>query len=378
MGLRASRPRSHTPPSPLRKAGHGGILWSNDFPVRFASILDTAVYAEAGAFQALHSEWHALLPSTAADTVFSTPEWLGSWWQVFGKDRPLHIVAFRQGAQLVGLAPLMRSVEDGHRCLCFIGGLDVSDYFDILVRQDQESATLSAFLDHIDNLSDWDVVDLHSVCDGSPTLTLLPNLARARGYAVSIKQEEVCPIIQLPASWDTYVDSLSKKDRHELRRKLRRLDSEAQGQWSWRTIRDAVDLPQALSDFFDLHAKSGAGKAEFWDQSRRAFFEANAWAMLSAGWLHLSFLELNGSRAAAIYAYDYGDAMSLYNSGYDPAHGYFSVGVLLVAFGVQEAIAAGKRRFDFLRGSEPYKYTFGAVDTAVFNLEISKSGTTRP
>jgi CelD/BcsL family acetyltransferase involved in cellulose biosynthesis len=335
--------------------------------------LDTAVYADAGDFVKLHDEWHALLPATVTNTVFSTPEWLSTWWQVFGKDRPLHLVAFRQSGELVGLAPLMRSVEDGHRCVCFIGGLDVSDYFDILVRQGQETDTFSAFLDHVDALSDWDVVDLHSVCAGSPTLTLLPDLARARGYTVSIKQEEVCPIIPLPATWDEYVDSLSKKDRHELRRKLRRLATEAEGQWSWRTVRDAAELPGALTDFFELHAKSGPGKAGFWDESRRAFFEINAAAMLAAGWLHLSFLELNGSRAATIYAYDYGDTMELYNSGYDPAHSYFSVGVLLVALGVQEAIAAGKRRFDFLRGSEPYKYTFGAVDTAVFNVEIHKA-----
>jgi CelD/BcsL family acetyltransferase involved in cellulose biosynthesis len=336
--------------------------------------LDTAVYAGAGAFVTLRDEWHALLPATAANTVFSTPEWLGTWWRVFGKDRPLHLIAFRQDGDLVGLAPLMRSAEDGHRCVCFIGGLDVSDYFDILVRQGHEESTLSAFLDHMETLSDWDFVDLHSVCDGSPTLTLLPGLARARGYAVSVKQEEVCPIIQLPPTWESYLDSLSKKDRHELRRKLRRLDAEALGHWSWRTVREAADLPRALSDFFDLHAKSGAGKAGFWDDSRRAFFEANAQAMLAAGWLHLSFLELNGARAAAIYAYDYGDTMGLYNSGYDPAQSYFSVGVLLVALGVQEAIAAGKRRFDFLRGSEPYKYTFGAVDTAVFNVQITRPG----
>jgi CelD/BcsL family acetyltransferase involved in cellulose biosynthesis len=364
-------------PSLLRKAGQGAILWSTNFNVRFCRILDTAVYAEAGAFVTLRDEWHRLLPSTAANTVFSTPEWLGAWWQVFGMDRPLHIAAFRQDGELAGLAPLMRSVEDGHRCVCFIGGLDVSDYFDILVRQGHETATLSAFLDHIDTLSDWDLVDLHSVRDGSPTLTTLPGLARARGYTVTIRQEEVCPIIQLPATWEAYLESLSKKDRHELRRKLRRLDAEAPGQWAWRTVRDAADLPQALSDFFDLHAKSGANKAEFWDDSRRTFFGVNARAMLSAGWLHLSFLELNGRRAAAIYAYDYGDTVGLYNSGYDPAHGYFSVGVLLVALGVQEAIAAGKRRFDFLRGSEPYKYTFGAVDTAVFNIEISRTGASR-
>ena len=325
-----------TPPSLLRKAGQGGILWSTDFPVRFRHILDTAVYAEAGAFVTLRDEWHALLPATATNTVFSTPEWLGTWWQVFGKDRPLHVVAFRQDGELVGLAPLMRSVEDGHRCVCFIGGLDVSDYFDILVRQGQEPPPRPSWTTLTPcPIGTW----WTSTCPRLPTLTLLPDLARPR-LCRQHQAGSVRPIIQLPATWDAYLDSLSKKDRHELRRKLRRLTTEAQGQWSWRTVRDAAELPQALSDFFDLHAKSGAGKAGFWDQARRAFFEANARAMLSAGWLHLSFLELNGGRAATIYAYDYGDTMGLYNSGYDPAHSYFSVGVLLVALGVQDI--AGK------------------------------------
>jgi CelD/BcsL family acetyltransferase involved in cellulose biosynthesis len=329
------------------------------------------VFSESTIFTDLAGAWHGLLPASAANTVFSTPEWLGSWWQVFSLGRPLHLIAFRQGEDLAGLAPLMESREDGRRCLCFIGGLDVTDYFDLLARRGQEDAVFTALLDHLRASPDWDVVDLHSVAEGSPTLTLLPDLARARGHGVSISKDEVCPIVQLPATWDDYLALLSKKDRHELRRKLRRLETEAQA--AWRTVSDPADLEQALADFFDLHARSGADKAGFWDDARRAFFRANALAMLQAGWLHLSFLEVNGKRAATIYAYDYGDTIGLYNSGYDPAYGYLSVGVLLVAFGLQDAIAAGKRYFDFLRGSEPYKYDFGAKDTTVYNLIISRS-----
>ena len=268
--------------------------------------------------------------------------------------------------------PLMQSAEAGKRCRCFIGGLDVSDYFDLLARSGREAEFLTAFLDHLAEDAEWDVVDLHSVPAGSPTLTLLPELARSRGYAVAVSQEEVCPIVDLPATWDAYLDSLGKKDRHELRRKLRRLQAETS--WRWQTITEAGELPAAVDDFFELHARSGVDKAGFWDEARRAFFRDNARVMMEAGWLHLSFLELNGKRAAAIYAYDYHDTLGLYNSGYDPAFGYYSVGVLQVALGIQEAITAGKARFDFLRGSEPYKYTFGATDSAVHNVIIAKAG----
>lgn len=322
-----------------------------------------------------------MLKASRANTVFCTPQWQESWWQAFAGEHQLHILAFRDGQELVGLAPLMRGMENGRHCLCFIGGLDVTDYFDLPIKEGYETAVLWAFIDYLAGLADWDVVDLHSIGDFSPTLAILPPLARERGYKVLVEQEEVCPVIDLPATWEEYLDGLDKKDRHELRRKLRRLQRETQ--WSWQRVQHQEELAQALQDFFDLHAKSSQDKADFWTETnseagtkrsgaRRAFFEANAKAMHQAGWLHLSFLEVANRRVATIYAYDYGDTVSLYNSGYDPAYGYLSVGLLLVAFAIKDAIQAEKRRFDFLRGSEPYKYTFGARDIGVYHLAIHK------
>jgi len=336
-------------------------------------ITSVTVYSHGAVFSDLYHEWLALLKASRANTVFCTPQWQASWWQAFGGDHQLHVLAFRDGQELVGLAPLMRGVEDHRRCLCFIGSLDVTDYFDLLIKEGYESAVFAAFLDHLMNMNDWDVLDLHSIRDCSPTLTMLPPLGRERGYKVLVEKEDVCPVIDLPPTWEEYLANLDKKDRHELRRKLRRLQREAH--WSWQRIQSQEELAQALQDFFTLHAKSGQDKADFWEDtlSRRTFFEANATAMHQAGWLHLSFLEISGRRAAAIYAYDYGDTTSLYNSGYDPAYGYLSVGLLLVALTIQDAIQAGKKRFDFLRGSEPYKYSFGAKDTAVYHLAIYKA-----
>jgi CelD/BcsL family acetyltransferase involved in cellulose biosynthesis len=114
------------------------------------------------------------------------------------------------------------------------------------------------------------------------------------------------------------------------------------------------------------------------DQAMEAYFLANAQAMLQAGWLWLSFLEVNGRRVAGTFAYDYNGTVALYNSGYDPAYSYLSVGLLAVVFCLQEAVLAGRRCFDFLQGSEPYKYDLGGRDLAVYNIKVIPNSPQKP
>jgi CelD/BcsL family acetyltransferase involved in cellulose biosynthesis len=46
--------------------------------------------------------------------------------------------------------------------------------------------------------------------------------------------------------------------------------------------------------------------------------------------------------------------------------------VVLTAKAIELAITNGRSEFDFLRGGETYKYRFGAQDTGVFRLQISR------
>jgi CelD/BcsL family acetyltransferase involved in cellulose biosynthesis len=63
----------------------------------------------------------------------------------------------------------------------------------------------------------------------------------------------------------------------------------------------------------------------------------------------------------------------VYNSGYDPIkYGALSPGIVLFAHSIQDAIAAKRRRYDFLRGNEEYKYRFGAKETEVMELHIRR------
>ena len=82
----------------------------------------------------------------------------------------------------------------------------------------------------------------------------------------------------------------------------------------------------------------------------------------------------HGEKAAALFNFDYDGRIWVYNSGLDPAaYGRLSAGVVLSAWAIEEAINRGRQTFDFLRGDEGYKYRFGAKDTTVHELIVSRA-----
>ena len=217
---------------------------------------------------------------------------------------------------------------------------------------------------------EWDALSLFSLSEESPTLALLPEAARSRGCAVEIVQQEVCPGRDLPENWEEYVAGLTKKHRHELRRKLRRLNT-AEGA-RWYSLTDPLEVEDAMGDFLELLAMSRHDKAEFLTPQREKFFRALASTLSREGLLSLFFMEIEGSRVASAMTFDYGGSRLLYNSGYNPAFGYYSVGLLLKALSVKNAIEDGKSYYDFLRGNERYKYHLGGIDKPIYNMVISR------
>ena len=102
-----------------------------------------------------------------------------------------------------------------------------------------------------------------------------------------------------------------------------------------------------------------------------SFFRSLAETMAEAGLLRLGILELNALPVAMTMGFDYNDTMYLYNSGYDPDYSYLSVGLLSKVLGIKESIQRGTRKFDFLKGGEPYKYHLGGREIPLHNCQIT-------
>ena len=331
--------------------------------------LQVEAYHDAAGFAALREAWNPLVQASAVNTVFATWEWQKVWWDSFGDGHELHLLALRDDAELVGLAPFVVEIVAGQRLLRLLGGTEVADYLDVIATRGREEEVWAAIMGHLAGVA-WEQLDLHAIAEHSPTRPILDRLGQSGAYRVESLREDVCPQLDLPANWEAYLESLSSKNRHELRRKLRRLAAEAN--YHWHTVHDPAELPAAVATFAELHRQSSRDKRVFMDQAMEAYFLANAQVILQAGWLWLSFLEVDGRRVASTFAYDYNGTVALYNSGYDPAYSFLSVGLLAVVFCLQEAVLANRRSFDFLQGSEPYKYDLGGRDLAVYNIKVSR------
>jgi CelD/BcsL family acetyltransferase involved in cellulose biosynthesis len=295
-----------------------------------------------------------------------------TWWRCLGND-DLVVIAFRnEVGQLVGLAPLYGSINAaGQRELSFVGCVDISDYLDLLIDQEHVETVHQALLDCLESDGGlaWDKLYLCSLPQHSVTHTQLADAARARGWQVTVEQQEVCPVITLPGSWEEYLAGIDKKQRHEIRRKIRKIERETDTRWY--VIDSEEGLAEAMDTFIRLHQQSTQDKEDFWSDDLIWFFKTVSAEIARAGWLKLFFIEVNGIDAAAMLCFDYNNEFLLYNSGYDPAQfANLSPGNVLTSYTIQEAIRLGRTRYDFLRGDEIYKFRFGAEAEPVYDLSI--------
>jgi CelD/BcsL family acetyltransferase involved in cellulose biosynthesis len=295
-----------------------------------------------------------------------TWQWQSHWARAFAAGRSLQLLTARdEDGALGGLLPLY---EEAPGRLRILGGVDVSDYLDVIAVAGREEDVWRALLQHrAEQPVEW---DLHAIRAVSTTLTLLPALAPAVGLRVAAAVEERCPLLALPASWDEYLARLSGKDRHELKRKMRKLERELPGV-SVRSHVDPESWDAALGEFLRLHRLSKVGKARFMDEHMERFFRDSTRALAQAGWARLWFLDWNGSAVASFLCLEYAGTVGLYNSGFDPAHAKLAPGIVLLANVIGDAIDRGIPTFDFLRGEEPYKQGFGPVAEDLFNVKVA-------
>jgi CelD/BcsL family acetyltransferase involved in cellulose biosynthesis len=331
--------------------------------------LEIIGYSTADAFDDLRDEWIELESRATDDNIFLSHMWQHSWWAELAGSAKLDLVAFRDGGRLVGLAPTYREAARGFTLVRFGGGLEVTDYLGFLAEPAYEKAVGRAFLERC-LASSGLVLDLHFIRTEGVTLRALTSAAADLDRRYSVEPEEVSPRIELPATWDEYLARLGKKQRHELRRKRRRL--EEAGGW---TVAEttAATLSADLEKFFELHANSTRAKADFLTDDVKSFFRHICGHLEEAGWLSLRSLIFEGKPVAAVLGFVYRETLMLYNSGYDPEYNRLGPGFVLMTEEIRLAIEAGLTEVDFLRGDEKYKYDLGAQDVPLVHLTVELS-----
>ena len=248
-------------------------------------------------FQDVEMDWEFVLQDSPADTLFLTPQWQKVWWDTFGDGQTLCGFSCPADDGVVAIASLARAGNT----ISFMGSQDTFDYNDFLIKSGHEEGFYQTLLECMDN-QDFQNLSLFSLRDTSSTFVVFPEMASDKGYTVEIEEEDVTSGIVLPETWDEYLALLNKKDRHELRRKLRRMDSQAD--WKWYSFSEPTQVAERLDEFISLMRQSRADKDEFMTPERERFFQNITQRMAELGQLQLYFLDMDGLTVATSLCFD--------------------------------------------------------------------------
>ncbi|MEP6639153.1 MAG: GNAT family N-acetyltransferase [Chloroflexota bacterium] len=393
-----------TPPTPTAEPACPAPDTHLDRPTRIS-----ALRAERRSIDDIpRTTWDALAARNPWATPFSSWAFQRAWWDAYGANAHEETLVVRAAGAVadtepVAIVPLMHrhEVEPGDELIhtkmrhgadvdltpvpptataIFFGASYHADYATILAAPADLPAVAATFADYLADVTDphvWDVVDLRRLRCGDPAADGLAAAIGARemaeGWTLNVEREDVCPVVTLPtgADIDAFLATLGKKERHEIRRKFRR--AEAVGEVR---LDDSADPLTDLEAFIELHQKRWGSDGLFPDTAggaqSRIFFQRLFELHGPDGPLRLTFLSVGGKRIASGIHFETADSYLYYNAGVDPDARDLSPGVLMVYAYMARALAAGKRRIDFLRGDESYKYQWGAVDEPIQRLLVRR------
>ena len=314
-------------------------------------------------FESIYSFWVNARNPLRWNCIFVLPNWMNIWWSKFGGGSDLFLRAVKEGEDLIGIAPLFVGGEKAS----FIGDPDVCDYLDFIVAPGREQEFFGTLLDHISHHGIRHL-DLRPLRPDSTVFSDLTVVARDRGWEVSRSREDVALELDLPGTWDEYLLMLNGKQRHEIKRKLRRLHEA--GDINYRVVEDTKEISAVMDTFFTLFGQSKGDKAAFMTAGMATFFNALAQAMAEVNILKVYILELDAVPVAASMCFDYNSTIYLYNSGYDQQFSSLSVGVLCKALSIKDGIQRGRKKYDFMKGAETYKHRLGGKEVPLYRCQI--------
>ncbi|HVF26051.1 MAG TPA: GNAT family N-acetyltransferase [Anaerolineales bacterium] len=336
------------------------------------------------------ADWNKLVEQSIADSPFSRYEYLHEWWKTLGggewidergegeRTSPLLVlVSATENSQLIGIAPLFITEYDGQQALMLVGSIEISDYLDLIVREQDLPRFLSGLFDFLESSNTgargprpYTAVDWYNIPDSSPTRAALMAEFEKRGWQYHAEVYRPTPRIALNGSFEEYLARIDKKQRHEIRRKMRRA-AESELNVRFVIVDINADIETETNDFFHLMTQD-PNKANFLTPLMREQMTVTIRTAFEQGYLWLAFLEIGGVKVAASLNFDYKNKLWGYNSGVSREHMELSPGWVLLAHTIQWCCENGRYEFDFMRGDEEYKYRFGGVNRYVMRERVVK------
>lgn len=312
-------------------------------------------------FEESREEW-LRLEKNAVFYYFQSFLWLSEWYNNIGINaisEPYIILVYHSNKP-VALFPLcVKRIYNFFRAITWMGG-KLSDYnaplYSKHLSEDERSEITEKVLAGLVKGKDIDLLFFKNVperLDDGSTNPLINNklllpCTHAKDYLVA-------PYIAL-SDWENCYIKVSKRLKNDSARAVRRL-SEC-GPVEFRVTRDAdevkritgIMIRQKTERFMETGAKN-----MFEDINYQNFFIGLGQKAYSAGYLHLSWLNLNNKPISVHWGILFNNRFYYLMPSYDSCYRSFSPGRLLMEHLIHWCCDDGIKYFDFCLGDEKYK-----------------------
>lgn len=309
-------------------------------------MLQLEIVADEASLVEFQSEWARFLETHPPPTPFQTPEWLITWWKHFGSGS-LRALVFRRSGQVAGVMPCFLHDWNNRRQLTLLGA-GISDYLDPVFDPNCVEEATACLRAQLHDWRDWDLCHWQDLSSYTPLRSL-----------GDVQPDSPCSAIVIDQPYEAFLAARPK----DLKRNLRRYKEKAE-QIAAVTF-EAADstTKESMNALVTLHRArwEKAGESGMIEANRsEAFLREITEVLGPRGSLKIFIVRFGGAIAAILLALRNRNTIFSYLSAFDPQHEAFGFGRELLAEALRYAHENGYRCWNFLRGDEPYKFSWGA------------------
>ena len=292
--------------------------------------------------------------------------WLSSWWSTFGGKHTLFLIIGYQESAVRLVAPwyFEDSLARGREIRFLGSGRACSDYMTVLQHPDNNPdlsyLAIEGLAEFVARDQSWDTINFDGVQQDDHTMNLLVECLRRRKIETRSEPTQSTWRLNLPQTWEAYVDRCRKK----IRQKFRRVQRNTEGRSKFRMCDNHQRMSGFFETFAELHAQRhierNGDQGCFDTEAFEEFLHNASRQFMSDDSLRLGQLDIDGVPVASCLAFEFDDTLYFYQCGSNPSFKRMQPGWLLNVKLIQWAIDRGLRTIDYLRGDEPYKSRLSA------------------
>jgi CelD/BcsL family acetyltransferase involved in cellulose biosynthesis len=324
------------------------------------------------AFDALGDAWSGLAAEIGEGSPFLAHEWFQCCVHAY-RDPELHVLVVRDGARVIGIAPLWRLVRRQRGlALRQIGFISCPDtpMSDFLIAPERTEEVLAEIVRHLRTEPGlaWDLLTLDEWRASSRGAQVIGSLLAGSRIPHFTSRASRIPTVRVQGTWEEYWNSrapLFRKSRRGIVNRMARA-----GEARIRLIRrdDTGEAFQAVLSISRRSWKEPEGLAVSSRPASVEFFRRLTEVAGQRGWLFLWILEMDGTPVAMEYDLTEGGIVYALRADIDESYKEHSPGAYLEYQLVKHLFEEGYSEYNTGPGLNPYKLRW--ADYIAENLAV--------